>query len=91
MFKNKSIKRKVSAMLEIPKELALNLPLVTITGSEELLIENYKSVIEYSDDRIRISTSCGVLQIYGHKLLLKHITSEDISVSGTIKKLEYTL
>ena len=65
------------------------MPLVTVIGNEEINIENYKGVIEYSPEKIRINTECGVLKINGEKLSFKQITSENIIVTGVIQKLEY--
>lgn len=86
-----NIKKTITSMLELPKEIVFNLPLITIIGSEEINIENYKGVIEYNLERIRINTSCGIIRIEGKKLALKQITAENISVSGSISKLEYIL
>lgn len=86
-----NIKRKITSMLELPKEIVFNLPLITIIGSEEITIENYKGIIEYNLERIRINTSCGILKIEGKKLALKQITSENISVYGLISNLQYIL
>ena len=89
--KRLDIKKKIVNMFELPKEIVFNLPLINIIGSEEINIENYKGVIEYNLERVRINTSCGVLKIEGKKLLLKQITAENISVNGLISKLEYIL
>ena len=86
---NQNIKKKLVNTLELPKEIIFNLPLVTVIGNEEINIENYKGVIEYSPEKIRINTECGVLKINGEKLSFKQITSENIIVTGVIQKLEY--
>ena len=89
MGKQEKVKREVTAALALPKEIVLNLPLITLYGNEELNLENYKGVVEYTDERIRISTSKGILKIEGRNLLLKQVTSENISVTGGIVKIEY--
>lgn len=86
-----NIKKTITSMLELPKEVVFNLPLITVIGNEEINIENYKGVIEYNLERVRINTSCGVIKIQGKKLLLKQITTENISVAGVISKFEYIL
>ena len=48
------IKRMLTAALELPKEIALNLPVISIIGAEEVGIENYKTIIEYSAEQVRI-------------------------------------
>lgn len=86
-----SIKKTITNMLELPKEIVLNLPMISIIGNEELHIENYKGVIEYNLDYIRINTSVGIVKIQGKNLMLKQITSENITVSGSLSSIEYTL
>ena len=86
---NQNIKKKLVNTLELPKEIIFNLPLITMVGNEEINIENYKGVIEYSPEKIRINTECGVLKINGEKLSFKQITAENIIVTGTIQTLEY--
>lgn len=87
----KNIKNIFTKIMEIPKEVVVDLPLISMTGNEELTIENYKGVIEYSEERIRINTAKGVIKIEGRNLLLREITDDDIEVTGTILKLEFMI
>ena len=83
------LKRVITGMLDLPRELTMNLPIISMVGSEELFIENYKGVIEYTEEKVRINTSCGILKIEGKKIFLKQITAENISLTGKITALEY--
>ena len=83
------LRKKVAGALELPKEILLNLPLISLTGSEELLIENYKGIIEYTDTAARLNTASGVLRVAGRALVLKELTSESLLVTGRILKLEF--
>ena len=47
---------RVSKFLEIPREVISNIPKITITGFNEIMIENFKGIIEYEDYFARIST-----------------------------------
>jgi sporulation protein YqfC len=87
--KKEKVKRNIASALALPKEIVLDLPMITILGNEELTIENYKGVIEYGDESVRVNTTRGVIRIEGRKLILKQITTEVISVSGGIKKIEF--
>ena len=89
MEKHEKVKREITEALALPKEIVLNLPLISLYGNEELNLENYKGVVEYTSERIRINTSKGILKIEGRNLLLKQVTSENISVTGGIVKIEY--
>ena len=85
---DRRLKKKVSAMLELPKEIVMNLPLVTLIGGDEIQIENFKGVVEFTDKIVRISTACGIFKVEGKSLLLKHITSETIMITGRISRME---
>jgi len=83
------VKEKMTGLLSLPKEIALNLPLIMATGREEINIENYKNLIEFTDTKIRIHTSTGMLAIVGQGLMLKQVTTENILVSGNITGLQW--
>ncbi len=84
-----NIKEKMTEILELPKEVVLNVPRLTMLGNKNLVIENYKGIIEYETVRIRINTGTGIIRIMGEMLTIKEITSEDIMVEGRIKGLEF--
>lgn len=90
-LENQKIRNKITSAFDLPKEITLNLPLISMIGKEEVTIENYKGLIEYSDERIRFNTSCGVVKIEGKNLFLKKITTEYILITGSITNLEYLL
>lgn len=84
-----SLKEKMSELLELPKDIVLNVPKLTMVGNGDLLIENFKGIIEYDNDRIRINTNSGIIKITGTGLGIKEITSEDLMVKGDISSLEF--
>ena len=84
-----SLKEKFSEILDLPKEIVLNIPKLTIVGNGDMMLENYKSIIEYDNSRIRINTGIGVVRITGSRLLIREITSEDIIICGEINGLEF--
>lgn len=87
--KKKNIPSKVSRLLEIPQEVSTSLPKVTVVGFEKILIENYKSILEYQEFYIRISTFIGILNINGYELNLKEMTTDDLLVTGKIESIDF--
>jgi len=85
----KSIKEKITDLLQLPSEVVLNLPRISIIGNKEVYIENYKGIIEYKEVCIRINTNIGIVRIGGRNLTVKNITSEDICVLGVIEEVEF--
>jgi sporulation protein YqfC len=87
--RGKTMREKFAELFELPKELVLDIPRITIVGKSDMMIENYKGVIEYDSDRIKINTGIGIVKITGAGLIIKEITSEDIIVSGGIHSLDF--
>ncbi len=76
-------------IFELPAEIILNLPLLTVTGSSSLKIENYVSVTEYNCDTVKINTAVGLIKICGKDIKIKQITNEEIQLNGKITNIEY--
>ena len=83
------LRKNVTEALELPKEIMLNLPLISLIGQEEVTIENYKGILEYDEEQVRIGTSAGVLRLQGKGLYLKQLSAECMVVTGRIERLEF--
>lgn len=81
--------RKINDILDIPEEVWGKAPKITITGFEEVLIENFKGILEYEDFFARINTYFGVVNINGFNLKLHQMTEEDIVVIGKIEGIDF--
>lgn len=80
---------KFDSLLEIPREVASSDIKITMNGFDEVLIENYKNILEYQDILIKINTFQGAVTIYGFNLKLEQMTDEDIKVKGDIDTIEF--
>ena len=79
-----NIKKSLIENVELPNEIVLNLPLITIVGKNKLVVENFKNIVLYSTDIIKINTSSGTLKINGKKLYLKTLNKNKIFIKGII-------
>lgn len=79
---------KIKSLLEMPRELTTNEPKITIVSFNEMLIENYKGVLEYEDYFARVNTHMGIININGFGLNLNQISSDDIIITGKITSIE---
>ena len=80
---------RINRALEIPEEITSSIPKITALGFNRVLIENYKSILEYQDFFVRISTSIGIININGFELKMQEMTSDDIVVEGKIDSLDF--
>lgn len=71
---------KITAFLEMPEEIMTDKPRTTIVGFEELVIENYKNILEYDEIFIKVNTYIGAINISGVNLKLIQMNKDDIMV-----------
>lgn len=71
---------KISAFLEMPEEITTNKPRITILGFDELVVENYKNILEYDEVFIKVNTYIGAINISGIGLKLIQMNKDDIMV-----------
>ena len=83
------VKEKMTGILSLPKEIALDMPIVIATGRGEVNIENYKNLLEFTETKIRIHTSAGQLTVEGERLTLRQITTENILITGRIANIKW--
>ena len=81
-------KSRFKEILEIPKEVYSNIPNFIITGFEEIIIENYKGILEYEEYLVRISTFIGIININGINLRLEKMTEDNIKITGKIDSID---
>lgn len=79
-MKNKRFSNKINQILEVPRELNENNVKITIIGFDEMLIENYKGILEYEEFYIKIKTKIGLININGFNLGVNEITEDDIII-----------
>lgn len=75
-------------ILEIPKEIYTNIPNFIITGFEDMIIENYKGILEYEDYYVRVNTYIGIVNIHGINLKLEKMTEDNLKITGKIESIE---
>ena len=71
---------KIDKLLELPKEVCSDVPKIIITGFEEVIIENFKGILEYEEFLVRINTHIGIISISGYQLSLENMIDDDIKV-----------
>ena len=81
--------KKMAEKLALPKEVVLDLPLISLIGQEGVTVENHKGLMEYSAEQVRIGTGGGSLRIVGEQLELKQMSAALIVVKGRLERLEF--
>lgn len=84
-----SLGERLARMFELPPDMLGNKPKVTAVGRGEVLIENFKGIMDFGDGMVRINTGNGVIRITGSSITIREITSEAIIIGGKISNIDY--
>ncbi|MEG0772393.1 sporulation protein YqfC [Clostridium sp.] len=83
------IKESMITKLDLPREMVLDLPKVTIISNSEISIENHKGVIFFGESEIKIKTSIGIVHISGFNFEIIFVGGSTIALSGKFKSVVF--
>lgn len=79
----------LSNNFNIPSDIIAGAPILTVTGNNQLCLENYKGIIEYTGNVIRVQTKICRIHIIGVELNIDYFTDEEMKISGVIQNIQY--
>lgn len=87
---NHSLKKEILVdTLKLPKDVCMGALRVTLTGNTEAWIENYRGILEYTEQTILLQTKTCQVCFEGSKLSIDYYTNEDMKISGCISCVRY--
>ena len=75
--------------LKLPKDIIMGALKVTLTGSHEAWIENYRGILEYTENQILLQGKTCQVCFEGSRLSIDYYTNEDMKISGCIACIRY--
>ncbi len=87
--KQYSTKEKLVESLQLPKDICMGALRVTMTGNCEAWIENYRGILEYSQQMILLQAKNCQVCFEGSRLSIDYYTNEDMKISGCINCVKY--
>lgn len=85
----KKLDQWTAGILDIPEDIAQDIPRLTMIGNIRLLIENHRGVLHFSEERLLLALTRGKVEITGSSLSIRTIMAEEVLVEGIIRGLEY--
>lgn len=79
----------ISNNLKLPSDVLAGAPILTITGKNQICLENYKGIIEYTGNLIRVQTKLCRIHIEGNDLNIDCLTDDEMRISGRIGNIRY--
>ncbi len=75
--------------LQLPKDIVRGDIRLTITGNREVWIENYKGILEYTNQSVLLQGKHCKVQFEGKCLNIGYYTNEDMKLTGRITCIKY--
>jgi len=72
-----------------PREVISNVPLITLSGHEQLHIEQHLGLVDYEPENIIIRSACGLIRIAGAGMVFKLYTTAEAIIAGRIDCVEF--
>ena len=79
----------VSVQVRFLQPSIIDLIFLAATGAQELTIENYRGIQEYSELLIRVQTGSGEVCIKGKNLWIEYYTNLEMLIRGRIIAVEF--
>lgn len=83
-------KRAVVEALGLPKDVMLGDILLHFTGSCEAVVENFRSLLIYTDTCIKIKAAGCMVIFKGMHLEIETYTGDVLKITGQIQSLEFS-
>lgn len=83
------IARVISRKMKLSEDILAGAPIVTSYGRGRCIIENYRSIIEYTDSVIRVQTKAGKIHVAGKNLTIAYYRDDSMCIIGDIASIEY--
>lgn len=90
-MENKIYKTKetIAEKLDLPRDVILNLPKITIIGDNEICIENHRGVILFQEKEIKVNSNIGFVTIEGSNFEILFMGGSTLTVSGKFRTVRY--
>ena len=76
-------------MLQVTSDISQGAVLLSVNGREEAYIENYRGIVDYTDQLIRVQAKHCRLVFLGHRLKIAYYTADEMKIVGWIDEIKY--
>lgn len=75
--------------LKLPKDVVLGEVLITFIGRYSVIIENYRGILIYDDNVVKLQAKNCKLAIHGNRLHIEYYNHEEMKISGQIQSMDF--
>lgn len=85
------LRQRLAELFDLPRDIILDLPMISIVGNLNLEVENHRGIIKYNSNLIKIRVKRGQLIIQGRSLIVDQIREDKLMIAGKIDELSFEL
>lgn len=82
--------RQFRFLANLPPEILGDTPKCTISDNSDIHIENYRSVVRYTEETIVIACRNRMIEIIGESLVISLIADDEICINGNIFSVNFS-
>lgn len=79
----------LSGRFHLPSDILEGSAIISLVGRKSVRVENYKGIIEYTEECIKIQTKSGKFILEGMCLNMDYCTDIELHVTGRIKQIRF--
>lgn len=87
--RQKNTKELIVDSLKLPRDMMMGASIVTVMGDAQVLVENYRGILEYTENSIMLQGKTSRIAICGSCLRIAYYTNEDMKIEGRISEIRY--
>ncbi|HBV88122.1 MAG TPA: sporulation protein [Desulfosporosinus sp.] len=85
----KKLQTSVGEVLDFPPDVVGEGPKITIIGRRQITVENYMSIVNFSEEEIRLETADGDIFFRGKGFMLKVILASELQIEGELTSFSF--
>ncbi len=80
---------KIIDTFQLPKDVLEGAFLISMTGNNELLIENFKHIIKFHPESLILQCKNKQIHIFGKNINIELYSNEEIKIKGIISEIKF--
>ncbi len=81
---------RISEYFNIPPEVFSNNFIMTVIADNQVMIENYGKISDYSNEKIEINCCGKIVNICGECLKITCYTEDEVIIKGNVKSINFS-
>lgn len=83
------VKIAAAEQLKLPKDVVLGEVLVSFVGRRCVTVENYRGILIYDDNTVKLQAKHGKLTFHGKRLHIDYYNHDEMKITGVIQSMEF--